>query len=281
MTPPVVTRAERIAAFFDGPAVSGFIPAFGNLIEGAGFNLGGVAYRRFFADAASWTVEGTYSVRNFFTVAGATHFPGLARGRLNLDLSAAMKQGPTVRFYGIGPDSLEEDRSFHFERRLEAGAEASYRPLRLAIFGVGAGFEGRDTDPASDPQSIERVFTPAEAPGLNADVNYGHAFASAGLDWRNAAGYADRGGLAEVAVHTFRDPDGRYSFNRVDTDLVQHIPILRANWIISLRGRLSTVEPLDGTGRPVFHAPAKRREPLRSRLFEHPVSRSQHGRRHG
>jgi hypothetical protein len=254
VTPPVPSRLERIAGLLDGPAAAGFVPAFGNLIEGASFNLG-AGYRRFFGDTSHWLVHGTYSVRNFFMVEGLTRFPTLARGRLAVDASASLKQGPEVEFYGIGPDSLERDRSVHFERRVDVGVQARYRPLPLLVLGAGTGFQGRDTDPASDPRSIERVFTPEEAPGLNADVPYGHVMASAGLDWRNAASYADRGGLAEVAVHTFRDPDRRYSFNRVDTDLVQHIPILRGNWIISLRGSLSAVDPHAGQDVPYFMLP--------------------------
>ena len=31
-----------------------------------------------------------------------------------------------------------------------------------------------------------------------------------------------------------------YSFDRLDAEVVQHIPILRENWVISLRGRLET-----------------------------------------
>ena len=61
-----------------------------------------------------------------------------------------------------------------------------------------------------------------------------------GVDWRPAADYARRGGLYQIARHHYADRDSTYSFDRLDAELVQHIPILRENWVISLHGRLET-----------------------------------------
>ncbi len=40
--------------------------------------------------------------------------------------------------------------------------------------------------------------------------------------------------------HDYADRDATYSFSRLDVEAVQHIPILRENWVISLRGRLES-----------------------------------------
>ena len=69
---------------------------------------------------------------------------------------------------------------------------------------------------------------------------YLHTTASAAFDWRPAADYARRGGLYKIARHHYADRDSTYSFSRLDAEVVQHIPILRENWVISLRGRLET-----------------------------------------
>ena len=47
-------------------------------------------------------------------------------------------------------------------------------------------------------------------------------------------------GLYEVALHHYADRDDTYSFDRLDAEVVQHIPILRENWVVSLRGLLQT-----------------------------------------
>ena len=60
---------------------------------------------------------------------------------------------------------------------------------------------------------------------------------------------------SRVARHHFADRDGTYSFNRLDAEVVQHIPILRENWVISLRGRLETT-PDDDDQVPYFLLPS-------------------------
>jgi hypothetical protein len=60
------------------------------------------------------------------------------------------------------------------------------------------------------------------------------------LDSRPAAGYARHGGLYQVGLHRYADRDDTYSFDRFDAEVVQHIPILRETWVVSLRSRLQT-----------------------------------------
>ena len=77
-----------------------------------------------------------------------------------------------------------------------------------------------------DEPSIEEMFTPETAPGLGANPKYVHASFSGGLDWRPSPGYARRGGLYEVTYHNYHDVNETYSFDRVDGEVVQHLPIL-------------------------------------------------------
>ena len=48
--------------------------------------------------------------------------------------------------------------------------------------------------------------------------------------------------MYRVAHHYYADRDQTYSFRRFDAEAVQHIPILRENWVISLHGRLESTE---------------------------------------
>ena len=56
------------------------------------------------------------------------------------------------------------------------------------------------------------------------------------MDSRPSAGYARRGGLYAVTYDLFVDPDDTYTFDRLQAEIVQHIPILRENWGVSLHG---------------------------------------------
>jgi outer membrane protein assembly factor BamA len=39
----------------------------------------------------------------------------------------------------------------------------------------------------------------------------------------------------------YTDRDDIYSFNRVDAEVIQHIPLLRETWVLSLHGRVQSV----------------------------------------
>ena len=111
--------------------------------------------------------------------------------------------------------------------------------------------EGEGSDP-----SIETVYTPQTAPGLGADPNYIHSQLGVGIDWRKSPGYTRSGGLYYATLHDYSNTNGgTYSFQRLDVDLIQHIPLLRENWV--LVGRASGQTTLnDNDLIPYFLLPA-------------------------
>ncbi len=56
--------------------------------------------------------------------------------------------------------------------------------------------------------------------------------------WRTAPGYTRTGGYLAVTGHHFGDTGDEFSFERVDYDVIQHIPVMRDTWVVSLRGRV-------------------------------------------
>lgn len=262
LTPPGPQPGERIISLFDGPVTTGATASFGGLIPGANFNAG-VAYTRFFRDTGSWTARGVYSIRQFWLLEASSRLPRLWDNRLEITARAAIADGPRVEFFGIGNATPEDARVFYGHRLADAGAAAVVRPSPLLVLGGGADFLHREAghNRGSGP-SLEEGFDPAAIPGFADTINFGHAYGSAAIDWRNAAGYATRGGLYQASVHTYRPgggddagSDSRFAFERVDVDLVQHLPILRDNWIISLRGRLSTTMTDEGKSVPFYLLP--------------------------
>ena len=71
---------------------------------------------------------------------------------------------------------------------------------------------------------------------MAAEVTYLHTQGTVGFDWRPAADYARRGGFYGVTLHDYKDNDEAFGFQQVDYEVVQHFPILRETWAISLRG---------------------------------------------
>lgn len=266
VTPPGPQPGERIISLFDGPITTGFTASFGGLIPGSNFNAG-VAYTRFFKDTGSWTARGVYSIRQFWLTEASSRLPKMWNDRLEITTRAALADGPRVEFFGIGNSTPEDARAFYGHRLFDVGAAATVKPLPVVVFGGGADFLHREAghNRGSGP-SLEEEFDPASVPGFGDTINFGHVYGSAAIDWRNAAGYSSRGGLYQATVHSYRPgggddigsgtgSDGRFAFERLDVDLVQHLPILRDNWIISLRGRLMTTMTDDGKAVPFYLLP--------------------------
>ena len=58
-----------------------------------------------------------------------------------------------------------------------------------------------------------------------------------------------------MTAHDYRDRDDRFGFRKVDYEVVQHFPILRESWVISLRGLAETAFSRDGQEVPYYLLP--------------------------
>ena len=76
------------------------------------------------------------------------------------------------------------------------------------------------------------------------------------VDVQTSPGYARRGGFYAVTGHDFADRDSRFGFQQIDYEAVQHIPILRETWVLSLRGRAKTTWGKDDQQVPFYLLPS-------------------------
>ena len=95
-------------------------------------------------------------------------------------------------------------------------------------------------EPTGDRQAVARSTRRATAPGLGASPSFLRADLRVGFDTRTSPGYSRVGTYLGGGMLNYIDPDHTYSFNRVDLEGVQHIPLLRENWVLSLRARVQT-----------------------------------------
>lgn len=244
------TRLHR--EFIELP--SGFYPYFGSVYSGGGFTLG-AGFREFYGDRTHWDLKGLYSLKNYKFIELSTDSWGHAAGRLNLHGRVGWRDATQVAYYGLGFETTVDDKSHFRMKQAYVGGNADLRAAKYAVFGAGVTYEDYTLESGAEPPSIEEDFTPDTAPGLGVNPKYLHTEASAGLDWRPAAGYARRGGLYEVTYNNYADRDKTYSFDRMDGEVVQHIPILRENWVISLHGRVQTTLD-DNDNVPYFLMPS-------------------------
>jgi outer membrane protein assembly factor BamA len=88
--------------------------------------------------------------------------------------------------------------------------------------------------------SIEQVFNPITAPGIEQSVNYVRSMAFVEIDYRQPR-YARKGGWYRVDFSHFDDQTtGLYTVNRVDTDLRQFVGFLGERRVVAARLFVST-----------------------------------------
>lgn len=252
LAPPHPSRVEQIvtrltAGMLQTP--SGFYPYLDSIYSGGGFTLG-AGYRTYVGDRATWFFQGLYSIKDYKLVETGINAPGLAGGRLGYRLKAGWRDATQVGYYGLGMDTSYDDRAnFRFNETF-GELEATFQPAPWSVITGAVAYDAYDTKGGEgDVPSIEEDYAPSTAPGLGADPTFVRVVGTAGIDlrpafgidYRPSAGYARRGGYYGVKYQNWTDVDDTYSFDQVDVDVIQHVPILKETWVLSLHGRLQAV----------------------------------------
>ncbi|HTU99061.1 MAG TPA: BamA/TamA family outer membrane protein [Luteitalea sp.] len=243
-------RAEDFLV--DPPTV---YPWVGSILRG-GLLAGGVGVNKPFRDSGRFAAHAAWSIRNYKTVAGQAALPALAGGRVRPSVSASWIDAPAVNVYELGVrDTRDERAQFGFSPR-RAGGEV--RTLLAPGVEVGGGVEFLhvDTNAGKGDDAAGQSFTPATLPGLGASPTYLHSRVFAGYDWRDSPGYTRRGGAYRIEWQDYRQRDqGPYGFRRVDAQVDQAFPILRANWVLAFHGAVATTDTDGGRVVPFFLMP--------------------------
>jgi hypothetical protein len=236
-------RVERTVLWVERELIltpSGFYPLFGSVYNGSGF-AAGAGYRYYSGDNTHWDAKGLYSIKGYTFAEVSADSWGHADRRVDLHGRIGYRDATQVWFHGVGLGTSSDDRTAFALTQAYGGADVTIRPQRFIVLGGGVAYEDFSVGERSGRgPSIEDAFTPEGAPGLGADPSYVHATASASIDWRPSGGYARHGGLYAARYHRYADRDDTYSFSRIDGEVVQHVPILRDTWVLSVRGLAQT-----------------------------------------
>jgi hemolysin activation/secretion protein len=184
--------------------------------------------------------------------------PTFARNRARVTFSGRYLDAPDVRFFGVGASSSPTDQTRFGYRPITGGARLDVAVSRYLTVGGGVDYSQTQTSAGRTAPSIESRFSPADTPGLElANFTYVNSTARAAFDWRQPLGYSGRGGAYRIQVDDFRERESdRYSFRSLEAELVQLVPILRANWVIALRGLATVTDLPDSGGVPYFLMPS-------------------------
>ncbi len=235
----------------------GVYPWFGSVYPGGGF-AAGVGARKPFGDDGAVNVFGGYSIRTFARAQADLALPSFARDRARITFSGRYIDAPDVRHFGVGNDSRQEDETRFGYTPVTGGARLDIEVSSKFTLGGGVDYHDVTTSAGRTAPSIDDVFSPANTPGLElSEFRYINSTARAAFDWRRRLGYTGSGGLLRAQFDDFHENDNDlYSFQSLEGEVIQLIPILRANWVIALRG-VATVTDIKDTGNvPYFLLPS-------------------------
>jgi hypothetical protein len=237
-------KAERIAADVQRRLLQtpqGLYPWFDSVYSGGGLT-GGAGYRRFVGDRTFVDARGLLSGKAYKLAELAVDAID-EPGPFTLDAVGGWRDATEVSFYGVGGDTAAEAKTNFQLQQAYAGVNATWRGRARLFAQLGVRYEnytlleGKGSSP-----SIESTHTADTAPGLGANPTYVRTSISSGLDSRQPSpGYARRGGRYAVTYDMAADQDdGAHSFEILQAELIQHLPVLRENWILSLHGVAKT-----------------------------------------
>jgi hypothetical protein len=203
-------------------------------------------------------LRGSYTILGYKRVEAEFTAPRLFHRRGALSLLGGWREATQARFYGFGIDTAKSDRTnFNFRQPYGSAFLTLWPTRRLWLLRGGVEVSQWSQRPGEgDAPSVETVYTPETLPGLGTRTTYLHSEGTVGFDWRTSSGYSRRGGFYGVTLQDNIDKDNQFGFNQINYEAIQHFPILREAWVISLRGLVQTSFAKDGQQIPFFLLPS-------------------------
>jgi hypothetical protein len=232
-------------------------PYFSSAYSGGGFAFG-AGYMTHVSPFNYVDLRGSYTIAGYKRIEAEYVAPRLFKRRGHLSVLGGWREATQVAFYGLGLGTDKADRTNYDFEQPYALATLTLWPTRdLYMIRGSLEWSQWKQQPGQDgAPSVETRYTSDVLPGLGATVDYLHTQATVGIDTRTSAGYSRRGTFLGVTAHDFTDNDERFGFHRIDYEAIQHIPILREAWVISLRALATTTHDKSGQAIPFFMLPS-------------------------
>ena len=262
LTPPEQPRLERTLLALENGRLfervlnppEGFYPKLGNITAGGGFAMGPAYRKPLFGERAAFNALAIASTKRYWLIDSRLEWPQLAGGRLYADVHGRLYEYPQEDFFGLGPYSRRDTDVIYGLRSSEVGAAGGLRPVPWFLLGVKVDHLTPSIGPGNTGRPIGQLYTVQNVPGLDAQPDFLRYEFSADVNLREPRGNPRRGGQYKVVYQRFADRDlQRYSFQRVDVDLQQYVPLVRDRRVIALRAFASTADADAGQEVPFYY----------------------------
>jgi len=248
----LMNRAEDILV----NGVPRWHPFFESAYYGGGVTLG-AGYAHHVSPYNMIDMRGTYTILGYKRIEAEFTAPRLFHRRGSLSLLGGWREATQAAFYGLGMNSSLDNRAdFDFQQPYGSGTLEFWPTRRLLMLRGGFELSRWSVHPGQGHfPSVDAVYTPRTLPGVGAKTTYVHSQGTVGFDWRTSPGYSRRGGYYGVTLHDYTDRDKQFGFNQLDYEAIQHFPIFREAWVISLRGIARTTYAKTDQQVPFFLLP--------------------------
>jgi len=265
LTPPTPNRLERTLKDLESgrlferilnPA-EGLYPKIGNITTGSGFSIGpGYRHAGMFGGHADFSTFAAASFSKYWMIDARLQFPRLANNRVALEIHGQRYDFPKEDFFGLGPDSNRDDEVIYGLANTVIGGSGTVRPTTWLNLSAGIDHLQPNISATTEPDSLLSVFTPSQAPGVLDQPDFLKYAAMLDVNYRVPRGNPRRGGRYAVSYNRYEDRESDlYSFNRVDIDLQQYVPLLRDRRVLALRARATMTDAEAGRVVPFYYQP--------------------------
>lgn len=227
----------------------GIYPWFGSVFGGTGAAIG-AGYLKRLEQGGHVNLQGGVSLNSSLLARLTFAAPELWRGMLHVEGTAQWVDARDVSFYGLGPDTEKSDRQRYDFSPKELSATATLRPWRYMFLTGGYLHINLET------QRDLPLLPPEEMPGIGAELRYHVARGLVAFDTRQSPGYTTSGTYVSAAVERHHERAGQpYSFVMRELEVAQFVPLVREQFVIALRGLVTTTSTEAGHEVPFMLAP--------------------------
>ena len=263
--PDVITRAALFAdrQLSRGELSNGFYWDFREMIPSAGWISGGPGYRHWYKGDKLF-IDGSSAIswHRYKVAQGRIELPALAHSRLAVGTQVRWQDFSQIDYFGMGPASLERDRTQYRLQSKNAAGYATLRPARwmdvtaeigwlkptvMAPSGAFLRNLPSTTDVFAGSPVHARLDTPTFAPKE----------LSVTIDTRDFPSHPTRGILLRGAAARYDDRDsGAFTFKRYDSEAAGFLPIGGGRLVLALHGWAVATETGDNQLVPFYLQPS-------------------------
>lgn len=225
---------------------------------GSGTAVGGGWRHDLFGGDARIVFEGGQSFRGYRMARVDVSMPRLLDEKLELGFEASYNRHAQEDFYGLGMNSQRGDRANFSFRSPQVQGRVMTTPVPWLNAGARVGWMSVTVGPGTDDRfpALGGRLEDISIPGLTEQPDFSYTDLFSTLDTRDQPGNPRQGSYLGILWRRYSDLDfDRYSFDQVDVDAQQFLPIFDKKRVFAVRVQLLTTSAGEGQRVPFYFQP--------------------------